>query len=162
MLKVGYVLCRAVLWQAPKYAFGFAGRSYAKLPPPRRSLVKIGGGVILVMLSAASLTWYVVLSTPAMSGPNVPSANPDAEEEVCEFFGRPAFSLYIDGRLVSKEIPPLYRTVLSVGEHTVRFVSPSGTTRETTIRVLKGRPTQWFMSFVDGRLHRRAPISAVK
>ncbi len=153
-----YVVFRAVLWQAPGYSFSVVGRSYRKLPPGRRRWVLAGGAVILVALSAALYAWYQVLSTPLPGGSEVSAVSPTAEEEVCEFLARPAARLYIDGEAVVEEIPPLYRAALSVGEHTVRFVSPSGVTRKVTIRVAKGYPRQWFMNFVDGKVHRREAV----
>lgn len=157
------MLFRAVLWRAPKYAFGVAGGSYGRLSPRRRRLVVIGGAVALAGLTAGAFVRYPALWKRHFGGASVgANAVPGAEEEICEFLARPAARLYIDGELVAEEIPPLHRTALSVGEHTVRFVSPSGATREITIRVAKRRPKQWFMNFVDGRVHGRPAASLKK
>ena len=114
----------------------------------------------MVALSAASYLWYEELAAAfAEVVSRARAAGSASEEETCEFLASPAARLYVDGELASGEVPPLYRTALPVGEHTVRFVSPSGLSREITIQVAKGRPEQWFMDFADGEVHRRAPAS---
>jgi hypothetical protein len=83
----------------------------------------------------------------------------DPAQETCEFLARPAARLYIDEALVSKEVPPIHRTRLAAGEHTVRFISPDNRAHQARILVVRGRPTQWFMNFVTGELAERSLIS---
>lgn len=83
----------------------------------------------------------------------------DPGQETCEFLARPAAKLYIDGALASQEVPPIHRTRLELGEHTVRFVSPENRMHQATIVVVRGRPMQWFMNFVTGELAERSLIS---
>ena len=80
---------------------------------------------------------------------------------ICEFLARPAARLFIDGKLASEEVPPIYRTQLELGEHTIRFVSPGNRTNEIRINVVKHLPTQWFMNFFEGRVDER-PLSSEK
>jgi hypothetical protein len=159
-----FLLLRAVLWQAPRFFFAVMGRSYRKLPPRRRRRVKLGGALAAVILLAASLVWYesvwptFFLADRPWLPPVVPV--PSGDEEVCEFLARPGATLYIDGGFVSEEIPPIYRTVLAVGDHKVRFENTDPGTEdeahETTIDVVKGKPARWVMNFVKGTLDRRA------
>ena len=79
----------------------------------------------------------------------------EQEKEVCEFLARPAAKLFIDGKLASEEVPPIYRTQLELGEHTIRFVSPENRTNEKRIDVVKGLPTRWFMNWAEGRVDER-------
>jgi len=108
-------------------------------------------GAVVVLAVLISLFW------PGWSGK--PAAKPGME--FCEFLARPAAKLYIDGKLVAKEVPPIHSTQLKVGEHTIRFVSPSNKEHKTTIKVAKGRQVQWFMNFVEGRIYERH-IAGVK
>jgi hypothetical protein len=155
-----YLLLRAVFWQVPRAFFAAMGRSYRKLPPRRRRRVMLGGALATVILLAASFVWYEALWPTYFLAdrPWLPPVAPvpSEDEEVCEFFARAAARLYIDGEFVSEEIPPLYRTVLPVGDHKVRFESIKGKTKgevhEETIRVVKGGDTQWVMNFVEGEM----------
>ena len=83
----------------------------------------------------------------------------DPRKESCEFLARPAARLYIDGKLASKEVPPIHRVRLDVGRHTVRFVSPENRTHKASFVVVRGKPTQWFMNFIDNKLDERSLIS---
>lgn len=158
-----FLLLRAVFWQAPRAFFAAMGRSYRKLPPRRRRRVKLGGALATVILLAASLVWYEALWPTYFLAdrPWVPPVAPvpSEDEEACEFFARASARLYIDGEFVSEEIPPIYRTVLPVGDHKVRFESTEGKTkgevREITIDVVKGKPARWVMNFVKGTLDRQ-------
>lgn len=79
----------------------------------------------------------------------------EQEKEVCEFLARPVAKLFIDGKLASEEVPPIYRTQLELGEHTIRFVSPENRTNEMRIDVVKDLPTRWFMNWAEGRVDER-------
>ena len=76
------------------------------------------------------------------------------EKEEVEFVANRASRLYIDGDLVSEEIPPPYRVKLSVGKHTVRFRGLDGSNHELTIDVVAGRRELWSMVFADGEVLR--------
>ncbi len=97
--------------------------------------------------TARSAAWAAARA--ALAAPPLPT-------EICEFLARPAARLYIDGKLVSKEIPPIFRTELAIGEHTVRFVSVTNRTRELRIQVVEGSPTRWVMNWVENRVGQRS------
>ena len=74
---------------------------------------------------------------------------------ICEFLARPAARLFIDGKLASEEVPPIYRTELEIGEHIIRFVSPANRTKELRIDVVKNLPTRWLMNWVEHHVDER-------
>ena len=64
-----YYFLRAVLWQAPRYFFRAVGRSYMKLPPPRRKRVLIAGAIIVTILGVALYLWHDVLLEALLGDP---------------------------------------------------------------------------------------------
>ena len=121
---------RAVFWNLPKAA-------YARYQRIRSVAVRhaIDSVALLGIVASVLFVYRVVENT-----------------ERCEFLARPAAKLFIDDVLVSGEIPPIYRTRLGTGPHTLRFVSPRNRTHEVRIEVVKGRPIRWVMNFVKGRM----------
>lgn len=131
-------------------------------------LVMLGGGAFFLAPRAEtepsrldSDAWMYELvpafeNTPALRSDtaNDPASAPVTE--VCEFLARPATRLYIDGQLVSAEIPPIYRTELAVGGHTVHFVSATNRTHELRVHVVAGSPSRWFMNWIENRVDRRS------
>lgn len=134
--------------------------SYRKLPPARRRRVLVASALIVLALPVAGYFWYDRLAAMGASAVRSItlgwSAISAEEKEEIEFVASRAASLYIDGELVSEEIPPPYRVMLPVGEHTVRFRGLDGSTHEISIDVVAGRPEQWSMIFADGEVLRRS------
>ncbi len=142
--KVIWKLGTFTVWKIPRHAYRtFRGIKSRKL---RRAVAL---GVVLLIGVGAFFLW------PALE----PQLAADTRRESCEFLARPAARLYIDGKLMSQEIPPIYRTRLEAGRHAVRFVSPKNRSHEASIVVVKGKPTQWFMNFINDELDERSLIS---
>ncbi len=154
------IFARTFFWRIPRWECTKVAESYRKLPPARRRRVLVASSLIVLALPVAGYFWYDRLA--AVGASVVRSLTPDwstdsAEEKVeIEFVASRASSLYIDGELVSKEIPPPCRVMLPVGEHAVRFSGSDGSTHEITIDVVAGRPEQWSMVFADGKVLRRS------
>ena len=127
--RTGY-FSKAVLWNLPKSA-------YARYQRIRSVAVRraIDSAALLAIVASVLFVYRVVENT-----------------ERCEFLARPAAKLFIDDVLVADEVPPIYRTRLATGPHTLRFVSPRNRTHEVEIEVVKGRQIRWVMNFVRGRL----------
>ena len=119
---------------------------YQKKVPSKKTRQVIAGGAILVVAIASYFLW------PGSDGALAPRPG----MEFCEFLARPAAKLYIDEDLVTAQTPPIYRTELTLGKHTIRFVSPDEKTHEKEIDVVAGKRIRWFMSFVENRLYERA------
>jgi hypothetical protein len=120
---------------------------FRKLVPSRKTRLAVASGSAAAVLAVATfLLWPE--SEPALAK--------QPGKEYCEFLARPAARLYIDGKLVAEEIPPIHRVQLDVGKHHIRFVSPDSRAHETEIEVVDGKPVRWLMNFVDNRLSRGA------
>ena len=184
--RIIYAFCKAALWTVPRYAY----QRYRRISSRKvrhsialSALLVTGVGVFFIWPEPEQETWSEperdVRSEPRKKARSEPGSDvrsepekevqsePEREvqsepgKEVCEFLARPAAKLFIDGKLASEEVPPIYRTQLELGEHTIRFVSPGNRTHEIRIDVVKALPTQWFMNFVEGRVDER-PLSSEK
>ena len=142
--KVIWELGKLTVWKIPSHAYGtYRGIKSRKV---RRGVAL--GGVLLIGVGA-----FFLWPAPGQE------VSADSGQETCEFLARPAARLYIDGKLASQELPPIHRTRLDVGRHSVRFVSPKNRSHEASIVVVRGKPTQWFMNFINDTLDMRSLIS---
>ena len=128
-------LGKRLLWDYPKLGY----RRYLAIESKsaRRGIPGGAAALLIAVLAVWLWPWSGALATGF---------------EFSEFLARPAAKLYIDGELATSEIPPIHRTQLSHGEHTIRFVSPENQEHEMTIHVAAGQPTRWVMNFVENRM----------
>ncbi len=144
LTKVIWNTVKFTIWTIPRCAY----RAFRGIKSKRLRRATALGAVLLIGVGAFFL-W------PALEK----QLSADSSRETCEFLARPAAKLYVDGELVSQEVPPIYRTRLEAGRHAVRFVSPKNRSHEASIVVVKGKPTQWFMNFINDTLDERPLIS---
>jgi hypothetical protein len=113
-----------------------------------------------LLLAIGAAAWYVLLTDRFGQGRAAPAPiEAEPGTEICEFLARPAAKLFIDGKQVAEEIPPVYRLPLPTGRHAVRFEGPGGVAHEMTINVVAGNPRQWFVNLVDGKVRVRKPLT---
>ncbi len=143
LFKVIWNIVKFTIWTIPRCAY----RAFRGIKSKRLRRATALGAVLLIGVGAFFL-W------PALEK----QLSADSSRETCEFLARPAAKLYVDGELVSQEVPPIYRTRLEAGRHAVRFVSPKNRSHEASIVVVKGKPTQWFMNFINDKLDERSLI----
>ena len=142
----------------PRWVLTKVATGYRRLPPARRKRAIVASALVVLALPVAGYFWYD--SAMAMGASALESVTLRwkaffvEEKEEVEFVANRASRLYIDGDLVSEEIPPPYRVKLSVGEHTVRFRGLDGSNHELTIDVVAGRRERWSMVFADGEVLR--------
>ena len=142
--KIIWGLGKLTVWKIPCYAY----RNYRGIKSKKLRRATALGAVLLIGVGAFFL-W------PALEQ----GISADTGKEACEFLARPAARLYVDGKLESQEVPPIFRIRLATGRHTVRFVSPENRSHEASIVVVRGKPTQWFMNFINDTLDERSLIS---
>lgn len=153
LFKWNWTALRFLLWSIPSRIYhAFRRIKSNKL----RRAAALGAGLLIGI--GVFFLWPVAKESVSAVGPTRNGAgteSPSTNQVMCEFFARPAAKLFIDGEIASPEVPPIFRTPLEVGEHSIRFVSPDGRSREETIEVRKGEPTQWFMNFINDSLDER-------
>ncbi len=168
--RIIYGLCKVPLWTIPKYAY----QRYRRISS-RKMRLSIAISTLLVTGVGAFFIWPEleqmnfsewkrdVQSEPGGDVRSEPALEAQSEPrtEVCEFLARPAARLFIDGKLASEEVPPIYRTELEIGEHIIRFVSPTNRTKELRIDVVKNLPTRWLMNWVEDHVDER-PLNSDK
>lgn len=149
---------RAFFWRIPRWGYTKVAESYRRLPPARRNRALVASAFIVLALPVAGYFWYdraVAVGASALRSVTLSWNAIFAEEkEEVEFVANRPSRLYIDGELVSEEIPPAYRVMLSVGEHTVRFRGRDGSVHEISIDVVAGRRERWSMIFAEGEVLR--------
>ncbi len=170
--RIIYGLCKVPLWTIPKYAY----QRYRRISS-RKMRLSIAISALLVTGVGAFFIWPEleqmnfsewkrdvrsepggdVRSDPGGDVRSDPALEAQSEPrtEVCEFLARPAARLFIDGKLASEEVPPIYRTELEIGEHIIRFVSTANRTNEIRIDVVEDLPTRWFMNWVEDQVDER-------